>query len=191
MPTTSSGLVYPSATDNVDVPGDIQALATSTQTVIDALKALQPKVKFKAANESRASTATLANDADLFIDLAVGLWRVELVAPFNAASVTPNIRTAWLFTGSASVAGRNTLGPATATTDITAATIRTTGHALTTAVLFGADGSGAFGTVREDLLMQVTVAGTLTFQWAQGALSVNATTLGNASRIIATPLAAG
>lgn len=34
MPTTASGIVYPSNSDDVDVPGDLQALADSVEAAL-------------------------------------------------------------------------------------------------------------------------------------------------------------
>lgn len=45
MPTTSGGIVYPSSTDDVDVPGDMQAMANSVQTLLNAISAASPDNK--------------------------------------------------------------------------------------------------------------------------------------------------
>lgn len=34
MPTTASGIVYPSNSDNVDIPGDMQAMADSIEVAL-------------------------------------------------------------------------------------------------------------------------------------------------------------
>lgn len=34
MPTTASGIVYPSNSDDVDIPGDMQAMANSVETAL-------------------------------------------------------------------------------------------------------------------------------------------------------------
>jgi hypothetical protein len=39
MPSTTSGIVYPASTDDVDVPGDMQIMAASVQALFDALAA--------------------------------------------------------------------------------------------------------------------------------------------------------
>lgn len=142
----------------------------------------------KKLDQSRASTITPADDDELKVYLPVGLWRVELYAGALTTGVnTVDVRVMWTFTGSTDGAsGRMPLGPQTASTDNSAAALRSTAfHALSSQIVYGLDGSVG-GAIREDLLLDVIVEGTLTMQWAQGTSSAQAVLMLDRSRIYAT-----
>ncbi len=148
------------------------------------------------ANNQTATTTTLANDTDLALDLAAGRTyevQLRLVAAGPAAG---DIKTAWLRSGTINHVGvRTCAGPSQTTTDAsgngTTGTFpgivrRTGGHALTTTVPYGLDGTNS-SYIEEAFVVQVDVAGTLTLQWAQQAAS-GTTTVSSGSYLIARPI---
>lgn len=141
----------------------------------------------KQATEAVTSSVTLQDDDELMVALAIGNWHVRLIASANSGSSTPNIKIAWTFSGTATTQ-RHVLGPGLATTDNTANTtaagsgiMRQTAHGLTTAIPYGLTTSAS---IREDILLEVTVAGTLQLQWAQNTSNATATNVTGASFLL-------
>lgn len=151
----------------------------------------------KAATQSNAST-TLVDDADLYVDLTPGTFRIELF--INASNTDTgdgvDIRSTWTTTGTITSVGRAVVGPGVASTNTVADTtsagsgvVRSTAHNLTTVLLFGItdDGTTVF---KEDLVLVVTAAGRLQWRWGQGTASATATTVGAGSRLLVSPIQA-
>jgi hypothetical protein len=157
-----------------------------------------PKYLSKASTETVTSSAVLQNDDDFVVSLPVGVWRVELFAHVSnaAAADTGDIRSAWATTGTITSMGRSVTGAGPASVDNTGSVTtagsgitRSSGHGLTTAVITGITDDAA-GLLHEDLLLNVTVAGVLTFQWAQGTSNATGTAISTASRMYLTQLEA-
>jgi len=137
----------------------------------------------KAATESVTSSTTLQDDDDLFAALPVGIWRVQLWLTVTGATAG-DIKTTWTTTGTISGIGRSCLGPNISTTSNLDGGILLGGFALTSTVNYGL--SATNHAIHEDLLVDVSVTGTLQLQWAQVASSATATTLSTSSRMYIT-----
>ena len=145
-------------------------------------------------NSQAIANATLANDTDLAVALAIGTYRIELFAHYSSASDVADLRSAWAVTGGGTMGsnGRSTMGPGSVTTategQSSGSVFRSSGHGFATAIVVGTDSGLAAGVLHEDMLLAVTVAGTLQWQWAQGTTSAgNPTTVSTASRMYVTP----
>jgi hypothetical protein len=155
-----------------------------------------PQVKQKMNVQSVTSSTTIVNDTELAVTLAIGVYRIELFALVGnpVTSDDGDVRSAWSNTGTMLNNGRFCIGPGPASTDnrgnTTAAgsgITRATGHALATEVVYGIT-DGASSVIHEDLLVGVSVAGILQWQWAQGTSSSTATSVQANSRIVVTPI---
>lgn len=78
MPTTTKGLPYPSNSDNVDIPGDMQALAEAIDTELDDY-ALGSAAILKAIVDAKGDLI-VATGADTVARVAVGANGQQLVA---------------------------------------------------------------------------------------------------------------
>lgn len=146
---------------------------------------------YKPTSQAVTSSTTLINDADLFTFLDVGQWRVELIGNYTGISTgAGDVKTAWTFSGILGASfGRYGTGPNPASTDPTATSVSSTARALATAIIYGAidTPTAAF---KEDLFLDVTTAGTLQLQWAQGTSSATPSNLTAGSRLFITSLVA-
>jgi len=149
-----------------------------------------PKYISKAASQSVTSSTVYVNDNDFSFTLPVGTYRIELVASATAVAPvgTADIKMKWVNTGTMSLIGRATLGSGTAATSVTTATVRIQQLNLGTDAAYGLNASNWI--IREDLLIDVTVSGVLTLQWAQNASNATPTTLNSTSRVYITLLEA-
>lgn len=144
---------------------------------------------YKTATEAApVSSTTPQNDDELFATLGVGRWRVEFIGHATSASTTPDIATNWTFTGTTTQVSRDGMGPAQAMTDPRAATtFRSTAQGIGTQAGYGVD--PAFTTsLREDLFLNVSVAGLLTLQFSQATSNATVVNLTVDSRLYITPL---
>ncbi len=144
----------------------------------------------KSGPESVTSSAVLQNDNDFIAALPVGLFRIELMLHWSGdtvASGVGDIQTAWTTTGTITTMGRAAMGGGTNFVAATDMTIRMQGAALATALAFQGNGTST-NFLKEDLLLEVTVAGNLQFQWAQGSSSAVATTVATVSRMFITEI---
>jgi hypothetical protein len=147
---------------------------------------LLPRYYVKANTTSRNTTITPAADTGTGqllagIPLEVGTYEVELVGLFTLSTTgTQGIRTRWGFTGTVANPVRTCLGPADSATAPNAnATIMAQAYQATgqDASYFTAT-SAAFGGFREIASgFAVTVAGSLSLNWAQSVSSANNTNL--------------
>lgn len=151
--------------------------------LLDVTDFVVPQYIRKAASESVTSSATLQNDDDLLAALPVGIWRVQLWLTATGATAG-DIKTTWTTTGTMTGIGRSCLGPNLSTTTNLDGGILLGGFALTSTVNYGL--SAANHAIHEDLLLDVSVAGTLQLQWAQQTSSGTATTLSTSSRMYIT-----
>lgn len=139
---------------------------------------VRPQLQSKAANESITSSTALQNDDDLVIALDVGVYVMDVYAIFTAATAG-DIKLSWTNTGTMTCRHRSV---ATLSTNVTnsgdSANVRMQGipGGFSTAAAYGADGSNQ-SRAHERLIIEVTVAGSLTLQWAQQASSGTATVM--------------
>jgi len=183
VPTTAKGLPYPASTAPPNVPADIQALAQA----VDAQLYLA-RGKRKVTNENVTNSIVMQDDDELSFALGVGTWRVE--AFLHASGVAAaDIQVSWLFSGVTAGTNRACIGPGVGTASATnGAFVRTSVHAITTAVTYGVDGS-VTSAIHEDIWLNVTGAGTLKLQWAQAVANATPSVMGGGSRLYVTPLA--
>jgi len=151
---------------------------------------------YKSASEAVTSSTVLQNDNELFIALPLGQFRVETFLSVTGQNSTTlgGISMAWTNTGTMTGLTRACMGPAfgaiaQTTANLGADSSRWTTHGLTTPVAYGGLGT-ATAIVHEDLLVDVTIAGTLTLQWAQRASTGTATNVGVGSRLMVTQVEA-
>lgn len=152
----------------------------SAGEIVDVSDIIVTKFIRKASTESVTSSTTMQDDDDLFVDLPVGLWRIELWLTATGAT-GGDIKTTWTTTGTMTAVGRSCLGPNISTTSNLDGGILLGGFALTSTVNYGL--SAANHAIHEDLLIDVSVTGTLQLQWAQVASSGTSTTLSTSSRM--------
>jgi hypothetical protein len=155
----------------------------SAGDIIDAGDVIVPKFIAKAATESVTSSTTMQDDDDLFVDLPVGVWRIQLWLTATGAT-GGDIKTTWTTTGTMSTIGRSCLGPNVSTTSNLDGGILLGGFAISSTVNYGL--SAANHAIHEDILIEVSVTGTLQLQWAQVASSGTSTTLSTSSRMYIT-----
>lgn len=143
----------------------------------------------KMADESRASTIAPANDSELFVDLPIGLWRVELFGFANNADTADggDVRSCWANTGTMTNGGRTCLGPTAGSGDNTNTAVQFSGRSFTTNIIYGVTDNVLAG-FTEDLTVEVAAPGRLTWQWAQGTSLATATIVRTNSRLYVTPL---
>lgn len=148
----------------------------------DMLNAGSPNVYAKSSSTSRSSATTVSDDPELQgIALDVGTYEIELLMIFNqaASAAAPGIRTQWGFTGTwnapfriiSGIGNTNTASPEVATV-YNGRSFQTSSAATYTSA------GSAFATVREVTAQAVvTVAGSLSLQWAQNSSVASNTTV--------------
>lgn len=132
------------------------------------------------------SNTTLTADPDLTVFLPVGDWRIDVYLTVTGAAAA-DIKVNYAWTGTATIS-RQGFGPGPASTDVNdAETGVFQGIAFSSSLIYGTStaGSRASG-IHENLLVEVTVAGTLTLQWAQNASSATATNVTGSSKMFVT-----
>lgn len=141
----------------------------------------------KGTTESVTSSVVVQNDDQLLVALPVGLWVVEafLAATGVAAG---DFRVVWTNTGTMSFLGRFCRGNGTTTGDITDGTFNGSTRSITSEVVYGVSSTTTQGCVFERILIDVTVAGTLQLQWAQGTSNGTATVVNTSSQLVITPI---
>jgi len=130
----------------------------------------------KQANQTNVTT-TLVNDTELVTPtLGIGTWDVEFEFLWSAA-VASAMKTQWLTTGT--MAGPKRInGPWSGTSDNgDNVTTRFQASAYTTPIIYGPRTATGTAWTKERAIVTVTVAGTITFQWAQSLSSAVATTI--------------
>ncbi len=147
--------------------------------------AYMPVTYSKAAAEPRNTTTTLANDGELAgIALGVGTWDIELLGYYTVASTTPRLKTRWaLTTGTWTSSIRACTGPgniaAPAGGPEAMQEMTTRGYSLDTQdAVYNSTTSSAYSTFRETARqVVVSVAGTLSLQWAQNTSNASNVTI--------------
>ena len=141
---------------------------------------IDPTVVYKAASEVVNNSSALQNDDELFVALAIGLWRIEAIISHTSANTTPDIKTNWTFSGTVGNNTKNCVGGNLAT----ATTMEMTNLAYNTFNNYGSQTTSQF--IREEIFLEVTAAGTLQLQWAQNTATAVNTTVQSASRLYVT-----
>lgn len=142
-------------------------------TTLDLMTA---NITVKPGGTVRNNTTTLADDPDLAsIPLAVGTHWVRLLFIWcTNTSATPDIKTRWAFTGTWNNPLRACIGPAstnTANPDVVTP-VKFNTVAAGTDCVYGSAATTAFSVATEECFnVVVTVAGNLSLQWAENALS--------------------
>lgn len=156
------------------------------------LSSMIPDEVFKATNEDRSSTTTLANDSDLVATLeANATYEVKFVLHFAALDVA-RFKTAWA-TPAGATGNRSAVGPDQAA--ILSGTSsggqgRWGVHAFTTACTYGTrDSASSLCFALEEGIVTTTTAGTLAIQWAQATSNATATRMGAGSYLTVRRLA--
>lgn len=158
----------------------VYTFAAGEQPTADNLNAIfDQTMTRKAAIESVTSSTAIQNDDDFSWSLAAGTYLVFVWLHLNGLEAG-DFKCAWANTGTMTIA-RSSFGPAAATTDRESTLMVTRGNTSTTEQTYGVDTTGST-VVKEELLVIVDVAGTLTLRWAQGTSSGTATSVTTASR---------
>lgn len=162
--------VYP----NIEV-GDI--------VTADLLDSMLPKTYFKASGTSRNTTTTLADDPELTgIPLAAGIYLIDFYGFMTQdTTTTQKFKGRWGFSGTWNNPDRNVVGPGAAQT-ATPASATESNYAGAQAsgqdVVISALNTSVWASWRETAVnVVVTVAGNLSYQWAQNSSSANNVTL--------------
>jgi len=140
------------------------------------LDLMTDNIVVKPGSTTRNNTTTLADDPDLAaIPLAVGTHWVRLTLFWTTnTSATPDIKTRWAFTGTWNTPLRACIGPAstnTANPDVVTPVKFNTVNTSTDCV-YGSAATTAFSVANEESFnVVVTVAGSLSLQWAENTLS--------------------
>jgi hypothetical protein len=130
---------------------------------------------WKVSGTSRASTTTITADPDLFLNLGTGVWEIELVAFYNGANGSSDLKYTLGFTGG--TVGVNQFG-------IVHGAIGGATSIVTSSAAFGVtvgaptQGVGVPDTVRANALLINTGSVTsVNFNWAQNTSNATATTV--------------
>ncbi len=143
-----------------------------------------PKYIKKAASQSVTSSTVKVADNDFVVALPVGDFEIRTYLNVNGADAG-DISINWVNTGTMTVSKQGH-GPGTSSTTMgNQETVQMQGIAVGSSLAYGTDSGGAVA-VWEQLLVQVTVTGTLTMQWAQGTSDPTATTITGSSRMMIT-----
>lgn len=148
-----------------------------------------PRLYLKSAVTTRNNTATYAADPELSgILLEVGLFRVELYLFATQGSATPKLKTQWGFSGTVAAFNRWCLGPSTdnisapsIVSDVNLSAFTNTQNAV-----YNTSSSGAYSAMNEVAIMNVSVAGNLSLQWAQNAATAVNTNVQPGSHFVVT-----
>lgn len=151
--------------------------------IVDAADIIVGRYIRKPATESVTSSSSIQDDDDLFADLSVGVWRVQIWLTVTGAT-SGDFKTTWGNTGTMSGLGRSCLGPNISTTSNLDGGILLGGFALSSTVNYGMSADNH--AIHEDLLLDVSVAGRIQLRWAQRVGDATPTTLSTSSRMYIT-----
>lgn len=164
-------------------------IGAGTRFTADLLDAMIPDITVKQTTENRISTTTLAADSDLQgVSLSVGRWEIVVTGGWQSSTAATVAKSQWAFTGTWNNPLRMCDGPtSTNTTAGNGAYSRQwTSYATNANAVYGLASSSAYTHFREECaLIVVTVAGLMSFNWAQNASSANNTGLVTGSKLIA------
>jgi hypothetical protein len=155
-------------------------VAAANSFAVEILAEMIPDVYVKASSETRDSTTTLEDDSELAgIPLEVGQYHILVMGFFRSTgSTTPDIKTQWEFSGTWNDPIRLVTAPGpTNTANRDAVTPMYMGAVDTDAdAVYGCSASGNPSGFREETYnIIVTVAGDMSFRWAQNTSNATAT----------------
>ncbi|MDA2805696.1 hypothetical protein [Nocardiopsis suaedae] len=151
----------------------------------DRLNEHNPVFVLKGSDEERTSTSTPADDPNLTLNVADGVWRIEASLDYAGESGSGGLRVDWNLSGGATVhAIRRVQGPESGATDRNAQLMRSAVHGDTTDITYG---NTATSSLRSYAREEITVEGpgTVTLRWAQITSSSSPTTLAAGSYLLA------
>lgn len=172
------------------------AWAVGTDVSATNLALMIPDITVKASATPRISTSTLANDPELLnIALGIGTHWVKLMLFWcTDTSATPDIKTRWVFTtGTWNNPLRKRFGPGSGNTAAPNAVtpLQCGPTAAGSDAIYGtASGTTFYNAEEESYNVVVTVAGTLSLQWAQNTSDATNTTVQAGSTFITRQIAA-
>jgi len=152
----------------------------------------QNKIKIKQIDESVTSSVTFQDDDELFLDIEpYAVYEIVLLAHFNSASSTPDIKATWTVSGDLAMLGMRTLlGQYTTTTSmVDSGHIRLTSYDnIAMTIPYGNDGTSSRNSpIHERFLIRAgAYGGRLQFQWAQNTSDATASIILAGSYIKAT-----
>lgn len=139
-----------------------------------------PQMIRKAASQSVTSDDSLNNDDDIAIALDVGTWVIDLFAVASGPAAG-DVAVSWSNTGTMSVLHRSGAGPGSNTSDVrNTDAVQRANMAVGTVPAYGTDGNADTtrgSRIHERLIVEVTVAGTITLRWAQSVSTASATSM--------------
>lgn len=148
-----------------------------------------PRFIRKPANQSVTSSTTLTNDTDFVVALPIGTWEIRTYLAANGATAA-GIKVGWTFSGTATIS-KSSFGPGNNVTSVTnAENVNMTGVAFTSSRQFGIVTAADNTAIHEQLLCEVTAAGTLQMVWAQTVSNATATMVTGSSRMMITAVEA-
>lgn len=159
---------------NVAVTGNVQCDGDLIPTGAGYMSYLR-----KSVSTVIQSDTSVDDDPHIEFELGVGSYRVELFAHCASAEAA-DIKSVWAFDGTAIIA-RSCIGAAADLTNRENTNAIFKGIAYTTEQTYGIDDSGST-VFYEDLVLEVTVAGTLNWRWAQASSVASGTTMSSATR---------
>lgn len=141
-----------------------------------------PGVKVASGTQSVTSSTTLVDHNDFAFSLPVGRWRIEaFIHATGVGTGAGDIKINWTNTGTMTGLSRSTLGPGFTVSSVTDATMRIQSLAVFgSAAQYGLNAST--WVIQEDLLIDVTVAGVVTMQFAQQVSDATATSVVGTSK---------
>lgn len=198
---TSSGLALPGSYLDTD-----SAMAANSDAKVASQKAVKTALDLKTdaarnlaiakpSDTSRNTTTTLANDPHLALALATGTYIIEMVCLVSSTSVTPDIKIAFGFSGTAtggwgslSVNGNAMWGSMSAPNSQTARDLFAFNGSDNDSYGLSASPTNGNGFHTRGLIV-VTATGTVTMMWAQNTSDAANTTLKAGSALTARKVA--
>ena len=150
--------------------------------VVETLRSMIPQTVTKTATETVNNSSTYQDDDDLSgLALGVGTWWVRMCLFMTCTtSATPDIKTKWTFSGTATNAIRMIKGPGS--TNVASPSVITpvylSGVPMANDAIYGLNATSTFAYAEEEVFnLTVTVAGNLTLQWAQNTANASNTNM--------------
>lgn len=186
-----NGGIVKDASGNTTIGGSLTVSGangiTATKITLTGTSVIAGVGVCKTATTSRASTTTLADDPNLIATLPTGVFEVELFVPLWATtSGAGGFKYSLAFSGTATGAVFAHLGmlnnTLTGTTTVAFAPVGSSGGSA----IVASTSTAAADFLRISASLTVTVAGNISFQWAQNSSNANATNVGIGASMICT-----
>lgn len=134
------------------------------------------KRALKTASEQIVSNAVLQDDDELSFTLEAGTWLLDLALFVNAGNDTPDIKVFFNFGGTQTYLIMGVVAATPGTTSVTNTSMKLSANNSGGSIPVGVNGL-VLGTLLAKGAITVTVAGTMTLQWAQDTSSAQALTV--------------